>query len=84
VSEQQQFLGPLSGGVAAGLASSMVRVPTEVVKTRMQTGACVCVRAVGLCVCACARVCVHVRGGHGMWRLYAQHTNVEWLRVPGA
>lgn len=38
VGEQQQFLGPLAGGVAAGLASSMVRVPTEVVKTRMQTG----------------------------------------------
>lgn len=38
VSEQQQFLGPLTGGVAAGIASSMVRVPTEVVKTRMQTG----------------------------------------------
>ncbi|KAL4451237.1 hypothetical protein ABPG77_009309 [Micractinium sp. CCAP 211/92] len=38
VSEQQQFLGPLAGGVAAGLASSLVRVPTEVVKTRMQTG----------------------------------------------
>jgi solute carrier family 25 S-adenosylmethionine transporter 26 len=38
VGEQQQFLGPLAGGVAAGLASSLVRVPTEVVKTRMQTG----------------------------------------------
>jgi solute carrier family 25 S-adenosylmethionine transporter 26 len=32
------FLGPLSAGVAAGLASSVIRVPTEVVKTRMQTG----------------------------------------------
>lgn len=38
VGEQQQFVGPLAGGVAAGLASSLVRVPTEVVKTRMQTG----------------------------------------------
>lgn len=32
------FLGPLAAGVAAGLASSVIRVPTEVVKTRMQTG----------------------------------------------
>ena len=32
------FLGPLTAGVAAGLASSVIRVPTEVVKTRMQTG----------------------------------------------
>ncbi|EFN52011.1 hypothetical protein CHLNCDRAFT_27414, partial [Chlorella variabilis] len=38
VGEQQSYLGPLAGGVAAGLASSLVRVPTEVVKTRMQTG----------------------------------------------
>eukprot|EP00887_Chlorella_sp_A99_P000233 scaffold13.g233.t1 len=38
VGEGQQFLGPLGGGAAAGLASSIVRVPTEVVKTRMQTG----------------------------------------------
>jgi len=33
----KEFMGPLAGGVAAGLASSIVRVPTEVVKTRMQT-----------------------------------------------
>ena len=38
VSPDQSFLGPLAAGVAAGLASSVVRVPTEVVKTRMQTG----------------------------------------------
>ncbi len=38
VSPDQSFLGPLAAGVAAGLASSIVRVPTEVVKTRMQTG----------------------------------------------
>ncbi|PSC68296.1 putative S-adenosylmethionine carrier chloroplastic isoform X1 [Micractinium conductrix] len=38
VGEQRHYLGPLAGGVAAGLASSLVRVPTEVVKTRMQTG----------------------------------------------
>ncbi len=38
VSPDQSFLGPLAAGVAAGLASSFVRVPTEVVKTRMQTG----------------------------------------------
>lgn len=36
--EGRSFLGPLAGGVAAGLASSVVRVPTEVVKQRMQTG----------------------------------------------
>lgn len=38
VSPDRSFLGPLTAGVAAGLASSVVRVPTEVVKTRMQTG----------------------------------------------
>lgn len=38
VPENRQFLGSLSGGVAAGLAASFVRVPTEVVKQRMQTG----------------------------------------------
>ena len=38
VGEERSFLGPLAAGVAAGLASSIVRVPTEVVKTRMQTG----------------------------------------------
>lgn len=37
VSEEKAFLGPLAGGIAAGLASSIVRVPTEVIKTRMQT-----------------------------------------------
>ena len=34
----RQFLAPLAGGVAAGFAASLVRVPTEVVKQRMQTG----------------------------------------------
>jgi hypothetical protein len=38
VGDDRAFLGPLAAGVAAGLASSVVRVPTEVVKTRMQTG----------------------------------------------
>ncbi len=41
VPEKRQFLGSLSGGVAAGLAASFVRVPTEVIKQRMQTGASV-------------------------------------------
>ena len=36
--DDRAFLGPLTAGVAAGLASSVIRVPTEVVKTRMQTG----------------------------------------------
>lgn len=38
VPDDKSFLGPLSAGVAAGIASSVIRVPTEVVKTRMQTG----------------------------------------------
>lgn len=38
VPSDKSFLGPLTAGVAAGLVSSIVRVPTEVVKTRMQTG----------------------------------------------
>jgi len=40
VRDDRQFLAPLAGGVAAGFAASVVRVPTEVVKQRMQTGAC--------------------------------------------
>jgi solute carrier family 25 S-adenosylmethionine transporter 26 len=38
VPAERSFLGPLAAGAAAGLASSIVRVPTEVIKTRMQTG----------------------------------------------
>ena len=38
VPEDRQFLGSLAGGVSAGLAASIVRVPTEVLKQRMQTG----------------------------------------------
>lgn len=34
----QQFIGPMVAGAAAGLAASFVRVPTEVIKQRMQTG----------------------------------------------
>lgn len=39
VPENRQFLASLSGGVGAGLVASIVRVPTEVVKQRMQNGA---------------------------------------------
>lgn len=38
VPDNRQFLAALSGGLGAGLAASIVRVPTEVVKQRMQTG----------------------------------------------
>ena len=38
VPENRQFLASLSGGIGAGLAASIVRVPTEVVKQRMQNG----------------------------------------------
>ena len=38
VSEDRSYLGALTGGAAAGLAASIVRVPTEVVKQRLQTG----------------------------------------------
>eukprot|EP00884_Botryococcus_braunii_P006887 jgi/Botrbrau1/1619/Bobra.0185s0034.1 len=34
----KEFVGALVGGASAGLASSIVRVPTEVVKQRMQAG----------------------------------------------
>lgn len=33
----QAFLGPVLAGMAAGTASSLVRVPTEVIKQRLQT-----------------------------------------------
>ncbi|KAK9826574.1 hypothetical protein WJX74_003521 [Apatococcus lobatus] len=36
--EDRQFFGPIVAGASAGLAASLVRVPTEVVKQRMQTG----------------------------------------------
>lgn len=35
--ENQSYLGPMVAGAAAGLASSLIRVPTEVIKSRMQT-----------------------------------------------
>ncbi|CAK0762369.1 hypothetical protein CVIRNUC_002950 [Coccomyxa viridis] len=38
VPDNRQFLASLSGGLGAGLAASVVRVPTEVVKQRMQNG----------------------------------------------
>lgn len=38
VPHNRQFLASLSGGLGAGLVASIVRVPTEVVKQRMQNG----------------------------------------------
>ena len=38
VPADRQFLGSLLGGISAGFAASFVRVPTEVIKQRMQTG----------------------------------------------
>lgn len=35
--EDKQYLGPLLAGIAAGAAASLTRVPTEVVKQRLQT-----------------------------------------------
>ena len=34
----RSFLAPLGAGAAAGLAASFIRVPTEVVKQRLQSG----------------------------------------------
>ncbi|DBB10741.1 hypothetical protein WJX82_009332 [Trebouxia sp. C0006] len=38
VSEERSFLGPLAAGSAAGVVASVIRVPTEVVKQRLQSG----------------------------------------------
>lgn len=38
VAEDKQYLGPVLAGMAAGTASSLTRVPTEVIKQRLQTG----------------------------------------------
>ncbi|KXZ46715.1 hypothetical protein GPECTOR_41g679 [Gonium pectorale] len=38
VGPDQQYLGPVIAGMVAGTASSLIRVPTEVVKQRLQTG----------------------------------------------
>ena len=35
--ENRSYVGPMIAGAAAGLASSLIRVPTEVIKSRMQT-----------------------------------------------
>lgn len=45
VSDKQSFLAPLGAGSAAGIAASVIRVPTEVVKQRLQSG--------GLCFFLC-------------------------------
>ncbi|GAX82700.1 hypothetical protein CEUSTIGMA_g10126.t1 [Chlamydomonas eustigma] len=37
VPEERQYLGPIVAGASAGLASSLIRVPTEVIKSRLQT-----------------------------------------------
>jgi len=37
-SEEQHFWGPVIAGAAAGAVASLTRVPTEVVKQRLQTG----------------------------------------------
>jgi len=39
VPADRSFLGPMFAGAASGLAASLIRVPTEVVKQRMQSGA---------------------------------------------
>lgn len=36
-SEDQHWLGPVVAGAAAGAAASLTRVPTEVIKQRLQT-----------------------------------------------
>ncbi|KAG2484718.1 hypothetical protein HYH03_016465 [Edaphochlamys debaryana] len=36
--EDRQFMGPVVAGMVAGTASSLIRVPTEVIKQRLQTG----------------------------------------------
>lgn len=38
VPENRQYLAALGGGALAGFAASFIRVPTEVVKQRLQTG----------------------------------------------
>lgn len=38
IPENRSFLAPLGAGSAAGLAASVIRVPTEVVKQRLQSG----------------------------------------------
>jgi len=38
VPEKRNYLAALGGGAMAGLAASFVRVPTEVIKQRLQTG----------------------------------------------
>lgn len=38
VPENKNYLGALIGGAAAGFTASFVRVPTEVIKQRLQTG----------------------------------------------
>jgi solute carrier family 25 S-adenosylmethionine transporter 26 len=38
VSPDKSFLGPLGAGAAAGFVASVIRVPTEVVKQRLQSG----------------------------------------------
>ena len=37
VPAERSYLGPMAAGVAAGTASSLIRVPTEVIKSRLQT-----------------------------------------------
>ena len=39
VPQDQSFLAPMAAGAGSGLVASLIRVPTEVIKQRMQSGA---------------------------------------------
>lgn len=79
VPEEKSYLGPIGGGAAAGLVSSAIRVPTEVIKQRMQTG----MDGMGVlqCVCVCF-VCVVFVFRHNVLSLfpcavYTKPTNIN-------
>ena len=54
VSEEKSFLAPLGAGSAAGVAASIIRVPTEVVKQRLQSGMQLAVYLPPACHCTYA------------------------------
>ncbi len=88
IPEDRQFLGPIVAGASAGLAASLVRVPTEVVKQRMQTGAMLGLR-MSACICSgwtCDFRALHAECKLLPWAFNSADFNVtsslrgEWFR----
>ncbi len=79
----QRYLGSMVAGAAAGTASSLIRVPTEVIKQRLQTGEFTSAVAA---VSPIVRTSMHVNHVIARSVLTSQHVHVHvyasWFMPP--